>query len=162
MKDLKKGNHTDKQNTRPGVNERRGKEKSARINPNVKHGALGRSKRPALGQPQYDTKEVAPVIPPKCITVTGTQFLAAQKKAFKIWSNIVQKEGSSLYGNGVYVAKAAHPQVYYYAVSRSNNLHNINAATGMFRFSNEACAEEFIARMGTDIKYLFPSYEEKR
>lgn len=94
------------------------------------------------------------------ITVTERQFLEAQKKAYKLWKEIVEKDDLPLYHEGYYVACAQNPTVRYYTVCHQQN--SINTATGMFRFCRQESSDKFIKLMGDDIKYLFPSIETKK
>lgn len=94
----------------------------------------------------------------KKYTVTLSQYLRCQRKAFKIWQSLVKDVDSSYWLEvGAYIAHCKNTEFEpYYVVSTFNNMHNINTATGMFRFIDDATAKKFLKLMGEDIKNLFP------
>jgi len=91
-------------------------------------------------------------------SVTEQEFITAQRKAFKIWKQLLSKEPKWAFDYGLnknnYVALAENPKPHFYTVCHEPT--TINTATGMFRFPNEKVADKFIAKMGASIKHLCP------
>lgn len=91
-------------------------------------------------------------------SVTEQQYLSAQKKAYKIWVELLSKEPQWAFDYGLnknnYVALAENPKPHFYTVCHEPT--TINTATGMLRFPNEKVADKFIAKMGASIKHLYP------
>lgn len=99
----------------------------------------------------------------KKFSVTQKQFLKAQEKAFKIWHKLLLKQPNWAFDHSLnennYVAFAQNPEPHFYVVKHEPT--TINTATGMFRFPNEKTANKFIVKMGSAIKYLYPTFEFK-
>lgn len=91
-------------------------------------------------------------------SVTEEQYLIAQKKAFRIWKQLLSKEPEWAFdyilNKNNYVALAENPKPHFYTVCHEPTI--INTATGMFRFPNKKVADKFIKMMGVSIKHLCP------
>lgn len=110
-----------------------------------------------IAKPKKKTLDKAPSQQIK-FSVSEKEYVAAQRKAFKIWKELLSKEPQwafdySLNKNN-YVALAENPKPHFYTVCDEPT--TINTATGMFRFPNEKVANKFIKMMGTSIKHLCP------
>jgi hypothetical protein len=94
----------------------------------------------------------------KKFSVSEKQYLSAQKKAYKIWKELLEKQPKWTFDNcldkGNYVALAERPKRRFYTVCEMPA--TINTATGMFRFPNTEISDKFIKKMGKSLKYLFP------